>query len=316
MRNLVLFDASVATDNLGDHIIMDAIRRWVDSSLADVFTTTVPTHDYTGPVARQQIARADIKLVGGTNMLASHLWWHSQWKLRAADYLRIHDCILFGVGWHKYQAPPDFLSRLMYRQILSSRLLHSVRDRYTQNQLRLSGIENVIYTGCPTMWGLTTEHCSAVPEGKSDVAVVMLTAYRRDSSGDAAWLQQVAGRYRRVYFWSQMADDLAYMKSFGVDHEVLAPNNQALDHFLENNDCDYIGTRLHGGIRALQYKRRAAIMAVDNRAREIGKDTGLPVFHYESLADLTDWIQNGRQLKIEMPWGDIERWGAQFRAAR
>ena len=38
------------------------------------------------------------------------------------------------------------------------------------------------------------------------------------------------------------------------------------DALIQDTECDYIGTRLHGGIRALQHGRRSLILSVDNRA--------------------------------------------------
>jgi polysaccharide pyruvyl transferase WcaK-like protein len=46
---------------------------------------------------------------------------------------------------------------------------------------------------------------------------------------------------------------------------------------LKREDVDCVGTRLHAGIRALQRKRRAIILGVDNRAEEMGHDFDLPV---------------------------------------
>jgi hypothetical protein len=52
------------------------------------------------------------------------------------------------------------------------------------------------------------------------------------------------------------------------------PNARSLRY-----DVDFVGARLHGGIRALQRGRRTLTIALDNRAREIAGDTGMPVVY-------------------------------------
>jgi hypothetical protein len=39
---------------------------------------------------------------------------------------------------------------------------------------------------------------------------------------------------------------------------------------------DYIGTRLHGGSQMPSFKKKVMIIAIDNRAKEIGRETRLP----------------------------------------
>ena len=52
----------------------------------------------------------------------------------------------------------------------------------------------------------------------------------------------------------------------------MSPTLEAFDNLLESEiDLDYIGTRLHAGIRAIQKKRRSIIIGVDNRALEMQK---------------------------------------------
>ena len=46
---------------------------------------------------------------------------------------------------------------------------------------------------------------------------------------------------------------------------------------MANTEFDYVGTRLHAGILALNYRKRTLIIAVDNRAAEMKTDINLPV---------------------------------------
>ena len=60
-------------------------------------------------------------------------------------------------------------------------------------------------------------------------------------------------------------------------------------------NIDYVGTRLHAGIHALNHGIRSIIVEVDNRSAEIAKDTNLPVIK-------RDAITSGLKKMIESEW--------------
>lgn len=316
MKKYVVFDPSYVTDNLGDFIIMDAINEVLGEVLPEDYFFHIPSNDFMGPEALRQLKTAPMSFVGGTNMLTSHWWWYRQWNLRLIETFKVHDAVLVGVGWHKYQRLPDLFTRWVYRNILSSTVMHSVRDRYTESHLNKIGFNNVIYTGCPTMWKLTPDHCATVPVRKSNAVLLTLTAYLAKPEVDKAWLKAVARHYEEVYFWSQMHDDHEYAmklaQELGIRFKLISPSLEAYNQVLQTLDCDFIGTRLHGGVRALQHKRRALILAVDNRAAEISKDTHLHVVPREDVAGIENWIHNPRPLELTMPFDNIAKWKRQF----
>lgn len=313
MKKYVVYDPSYVTDNLGDFIILDAVNEILAEVFPHDYFFHVPTNDEMGPEAISQIKQAPMSFVGGTNILTSHWWWYRQWNMRLLDVFRIKNAVLLGVGWHKYQSVPDFVTKWVYHRVLSSTVQHSVRDKYTQSHLAKIGFNNVIYTGCPTMWKLTPEHCAAVPVRKSNIALITLTAYLAKPEVDKAWLDAVFKRYDEVYFWSQMHDDHEYAMSLAGDRlKVIQPSLEGYNKALRTMDCDYIGTRLHGGVRALQHFRRALILEVDNRAAEIGKDTQLHSIPRADVAGITKWIDNPRPLSLTMPFDNIARWKNQF----
>jgi hypothetical protein len=120
-------------------------------------------------------------------------------------------------------------------------------------------------------------------------------------------------RYERVYFWPQQALDVPYMRELGVDGFIpIKPDVAEYDRLLAQEDVDFVGARLHGGIRALQHGRRALVIPVDNRATEIGKSTLLPVIPRDDLEAIERWIDHPRPTRITMPWDEIDRWKAQF----
>ena len=81
---------------------------------------------------------------------------------------------------------------------------------------------------------------------------------------------------------------------------------------LENNDIDYVGTRLHAGIRAIQKKRRALVLSIDNRASEISNDIGMNVVPREDIEKIEFFITNEQKTSIKIPHKNIEAWKAQF----
>jgi len=317
MRKIVVFDPSQVTDNLGDFIIMDAVNSALYEIFPEDYLLHVPTHDCPGKGGMEQIAKSPLSFVGGTNMLTSHWLWYRQWKLRLQDVFKVKNSVLCGVGWHKYQSVPDFVTAYILRSMLSKTYLHSVRDRYTQKHLNAIGIQNVVYTGCPTMWNLTPEHCATVPARKAKIAVMTVTEYLKNIEVDRQWMETVLKHYDQVYFWSQMFEDLHYAKSqLGDKVKVIAPTLAAYNQFLATTDCDFVGNRLHGGIRALQHGRRTLILEVDNRAAEIGRDTGLQTLPRADIAGIEQWINNPKPVSIKMPFDDIAKWKRQFAAAR
>ncbi|AVQ17668.1 hypothetical protein [Fusobacterium mortiferum] len=87
---------------------------------------------------------------------------------------------------------------------------------------------------------------------------------------------------------------------------------ETYEDFLQSNECDFIGTRLHGGIKALQNKKRTIIIGIDNRAIEMS-EIGLPVIKRENIEkDLENMINSNLEIDINLPIESIENWKAQF----
>ena len=57
-----------------------------------------------------------------------------------------------------------------------------------------------------------------------------------------------------------------------------------------DKELDYVGTRLHAGVRAMQKGRRSIILSIDNRAREMGKDYNLNVIERNDIYKLEEYI--------------------------
>ena len=313
MRLVTLLDTSISTDNLGDEIIMDAVQGVLHALMPDAYIYRVPTHDYLGTVSRRLLKQSELSIVGGTNILSSRMGRRTElWKLMPWDVNAFGHAILLGVGWRDYMKRPSWYSRWLLRHLLSKEYVHSARDTYTME--KLSHLDHrALNTACPTMWSLTEEHCRDIPTSKAQDVVTTLTYYRPDPESDRALLFALARNYRRIYFWPQQSRDLPYFQSLGVPGiTIIQPSVRHYNQILENESVDFVGTRLHGGIRALQKGRRALIVMVDNRAAEIGKDTGLPVIERSYIHCIDTWINGSPKLALNLPQSAIARWKAQF----
>src|SRR5258706_7998267 len=71
MLPIVLYDNSIASNNLGDEIIMDAVERIVRQTLPDAYAFRVQTHDAISNVSRAIAGRCALGIVGGSNLLQS-----------------------------------------------------------------------------------------------------------------------------------------------------------------------------------------------------------------------------------------------------
>ena len=177
--------------------------------------------------------------------------------------------------------------------------------------VRSIGIQNVINTGCPTLWGFTSEACAALPKTRAEAVVTTLNTYIPDHTLDGRLIETLRARYKTIYAWVQTAEDHAYLKSFGEDVVILEPSLAAYDALLrEAPSLDYVGNRLHGGIRALQHGRRAIIVEIDNRAREMGRDFNLPTVERDDFARLEAMIDGALDIDVRPPTEIIAQWKA------
>ena len=310
----IIFDTSIATTNLGDHIIMDAVYRLADELFRDDFVINIPSHFSIHPLDLPTLRKYDTALVGGTNLLKNNTLGKRQWKVGIKDLLALRrKVVLLGVGWWQYQDKPvSGYTKWMYKSLFSKQHIHAVRDHYTQQKLNDIGITNVVNTGCPTVWNLHESHLSQINPKKRDTVVTTLTDYLRDVERDRQLLETLKRNYRSVYVWIQGSKDQAYIESLTTDVQYIAPKLSAFDQFLENEPCEYIGTRLHAGIRALQKKRKALIIGIDNRAIEMRNDIGLNVLERQRMDLLEERIHEEMSIKLYLDTDAIQRWKTQF----
>ncbi|HEM5123377.1 TPA: polysaccharide pyruvyl transferase family protein [Streptococcus suis] len=317
LNKIVLYNPAISSLNMGDHIIADAAKGQLDFVLKDAFTVEVSTHL---PISRMYLRHTkdfDLRFVCGSNLLRGKMdRLFRQWDIRLDQADLVGESILLGTGWWQYGDNPNLYTKTLYNTILSKKHIHSVRDNYTKQQLESIGITNVLNTACPTMWKLTEEHCAGIDPNKSRDVIFTLTDYNKDEIRDKQLIALLEKNYENVYYWIQGTKDYEYLQSIlPANHSIklVAPTLEAYDDILENDNIDYVGTRLHGGVRALQKKRRSIIIGIDNRAVEKQKDFNIRVIDRKDIDGLEDLLQQKLQMEIRIPEKEIEEWKSQFR---
>lgn len=316
-NKIVVFNTAMDTDNMGDHIIMHYCSNVLNEIMNNAEYISISTHTVPSEDQGEKVKQCKYKFVCGTNLLTSHIeeWWN--WRLPDGykgkmDYRNV---ILLGVGWGTYQDKCSDYSKLIYSLMLNPCVLHSVRDQYTEKKFREIGINNVINTGCPTMWNLTPQFCSTIPRKKARNVIATITDYRQDKVQDTIMFEILQRCYQNIYIWIQGKKDEEYIASLHLPEKViLIPRNlKAYEGMLKRGDIDYVGTRLHAGIYALNYRIRSIIIAVDNRAIEIAKDTNLPiVLRKEIQENLENFIKSSFSTKVRINLENINRFKHQF----
>ncbi len=310
----VLLDTSAESDNAGDQIIMECCLKELPEQFRKSELIRIPTHRPATKDEKEKLKKASYKILCGTNILSGRMRNYGLWKIDS-DAAPYRNTILMGVGFDSKSNNSDYYTRMLFHTILDKRYNHSVRDTFSEQMLKKLGIQNVIFTGCPTMWQLNEEHCKRIPQGKAKNVICTITDYNRDYSMDKKMLEILLESYKKVYFWVQGSSDLSYLHELGYEEKVcLIPSSlQEFDAILQQDNLDYVGTRLHAGIRAMNALHRSIIISIDNRAECISKDTGLPIVMRKDIPIcLKNKIFHDFTTEINLPWKNIERWKQQF----
>lgn len=314
-QSVVLFDPSIVTRNIGDEIIAEACTREIAEIFPEKFLCHAPTHESIGPRTYKLLHQSQLALLAGSNLLTGRMFGDRGWRIDPKDLVFVSDLVAMAIGWRSYQPALSWSSRLMLRRLLSRTWRHSVRDTYTAAIFGRLGFDNVLMTSCATMWRLTPQHLAGVPTHKAENVVFTLNS-NKISERDRVLIDCLKRHYKRLFFFPQGIDDIAYGRSLADGSFVqIDPSLQAFDRLLASDlDLDYVGLRLHGGIRALQHQRRTLIISIDNRAREIARDTGLPAVEQDELDERLDsMLVEPRYTRLRIPFDAIETWKEQFK---
>lgn len=308
-----VFDTAIGSDNLGDHIIMDSVWDVIREILPDAVISKTPSHRRATLAELRAGKKCALSIVGGTNILKSHMLVRGNWRITPLDYLYWRNVVLLGVGWQQYGGEADAATRLFFKSVLSRTHLQSVRDMHTHGKLHRH-VPTAIYTACPTMWELDEQRCRRIAVRKARNVVFAVTYYRPAPAQDRRVFEILKSRYDKVFFWPQQERDIPYLRDLGIADQVvpIKPDVRHYNDVLADGDVDFVGARLHGGIRALQRGRRAMIIPVDNRAIELGKSTFLPTVSRDDPDAIVRWIDNPAPTRVVLPTDAIRQWKAQF----
>ena len=328
MKKVVIFDTALGSSNVGDEIILDAVSR----NMADVFdrhfslrlATHVNNFSMKQVLHRNTKIRyfqdADWKFICGTNLIAQTRLGkiNSQWQIYPSNLSIYNNCILIGAGTTERTEKLDFYARYLYGKVLSKQYVHSVRDELTKKIVESLGCR-AINTGCPTLWELTPEHCASIPQGKADNCVISVSGYKDqiDEKRDRMMLHIIRRNYDKVWAWIQTTEDESYLsrleQSIGMEP---IPRIYSLSRFrdvLRNSNVDYIGTRLHGGVFALQNYCRSIVISIDHRADGFFETNNLPILRRKNVeGELEDRINSSFATEIRIHSDAIAEFKSQF----
>ncbi len=313
---ITIYDTAASSQNEGDKIIMEACSSILQDIFPDSSMKRFPTHIPMSTSDFFDSKDSDISFFCGTNAFRRNWRFRArknQWALNWWQRFLLNPVVTFGVGWNSYKTGSSLLSAATYRNLLSRKGTHSVRDEFTRQALMDIGIKNVINTGCPTLWGLTKSHISKIPTKKSNSVIFTLTDYNKDLYSDREFIDILVREYDDVYFWPQGSKDNNYLNSLGTCDKIkIIPPGLDNYNMMMRNDVDFVGTRLHAGIRALQKFRRSIIIAIDNRAIEMGRDFQIPIVLRGDIDGLKSMINSELHLNIKIPEENILSWRQQF----
>jgi hypothetical protein len=322
MKNIVLWDTGVATTNQGDVIIMEGVKKGLKPIFKGNYVVPFPTH--TTPFSIWQsyywwkakwVQDADYRFIGGSNLFATNLrYTTNDLNINLFNCKPMSNSVFCGVGNSTLDKKTNWYTQQIYKKILSKDFIHSLRDDESTAMLESYGFKGVT-TGCPSLWEITPELCKEIPHEKSDKVIFTLTgAGQRNPASDQQMLDILKKNYKKRYFWVQTIWDMDYLNTLKniEDIEIVAPALEAFAEVLDNNDIDYVGTRLHGGIFAIQHKKRVIIITLDNRARNIQKVNNINVLERENMDKLESLIKSSFKTDIWVDFEVINKWKSQF----
>ena len=325
METVILFDPGIRSLNKGDEIIMRSAEEQLDIAgiLKDNYVIHSATHAPIVTFYQNNNLNPRMRLYDETRLkfiCGSNLLWKDMLKPRPVFNVNLWNCrpyrnsILMGVGVGQAKSKTNIYTKKLYSKILSKDYIHSTRDQVAAEFLKGLGYQ-AIDTGCPTMWKFTPEFCAQIPTSKSDKVIFTLTDYGREKVYDQKLIDILKSKYKTVYFWIQGAFDLEYFNEFSNTDGIylVAPSVDEYSKILSMEDIDYVGTRLHAGMFAMQHKKRSIILAIDNRVRDMKATYDLQVLERHEIEKLPQLIESTFSTNVKIKQNNIDMWLSQFR---
>jgi hypothetical protein len=326
---IILLDPSLKDNqgnesiNLGDVIIYESVSKYLKELFPDKDLLRISTHTFPEKKYFEILKKNNLKFFGGTNALSSDVRKYHQWKFNEKNFFFINpgvkNVILMGVGWWQYQSKPTITTKIFYNRVLSKKHFQSVRDEYTKNKVIGMGFAKTLNTSCPTTWEL-----NGLDVNRKNIAIknclFMITDYKTEPVLDNELMKIILEYYSgEIYFFPQGTLDIEYINSlqfYKSNKNKIKILNRTVNEFkncINRTDINFIGTRLHGGIKCLQNRLDSIIIGVDNRAKEMGKDINLPVVDRSDFTLLKKWLHGENVFSsILLPMEKIRKWKNQF----
>lgn len=326
MKKIILFNPAIGSTNLGDCIIINSILSEMDTAFNKNFLTQYSTktpllQDYQFASKHNGVVNncknADLKLLCGTNLIKTNLMrLTSDWNIDILSSKLYKNAVCIGCGLDGYSRSINNYTRSIYNQVFSKEIIHSTRDKRTKDFLESLGVK-AINTGCPTMWQLTENFCSSIPTRKAKQVLFTLTDYNKSPEFDREILKILLKNYEHIYAWPQGINDYNYFFDLEMGKKdkitILSPNINVLKNTLKNNTIDYIGTRLHAGILAINYKKRSIIISIDNRTNDISVTWNINSVERNDIFDVLDQkINSIFKTEVNINLDAINGWKSQF----
>jgi polysaccharide pyruvyl transferase WcaK-like protein len=145
-----------------------------------------------------------------------------------------------------------------------------------------------------------------------------LTDYGKAPKYDQILIDTLKRNYHKVFFWIQGAFDKTYFDQLqntdGI--EIVSPSLESYHQLLSTEQLDYVGTRLHGGIYALQHQKRTIILSIDNRVQDIQESYSLPVLERSKISELGTFLNQRLEINVRINQQNIKKWLSQFERAK
>lgn len=329
-KHIVLLDPSLGnnngaiSNNLGDLIIYESIKEVLKEIFPEATIVRVSTHVEIGSTEKKILKSADITFVGGSNLLCSNIRHFNRFtpKKNKGFYLfpGFKNTVLIGAGWNNYDQPPDWATKIYYRKILNKEYYQSLRDNYSVNQLNHIGLNKNLNTCCPTAWNLNTDFVNKF-NPKLNTILYTVNGFHNIRKIDENIIEIIfRSEPKDIFFFPQTTLDIEYFSTLEIykknkkRFKIMGLRIEELLHLLKSIKLNYIGARLHSGIRCLKENNPTLILGFDNRAFEINKDTKLNVVDFTDLNTINNWVM-GKYIPplIELPKANILLWKNQFK---
>ena len=323
MKKVLLLDTSIASNNMGDEIIMRSAEQYLDHRLfKGYYKLRYPTHTVAftaysskGWEKAEIVRGADMKFIFGTDLLCKDMLHPiNLWNINYLNCSPLKGTVTVGCGCSLEKIKHiNLYTRKLYDKVLSHEFIHSTRDEETKLFLEQMGFKAVV-TGCPTLWSLTPEVCKNIPATKSDSVVFTLSGTSKDLKKDQYLIDTLNRNYNEIYFWVQTIFDLEYLNEFkNIENiNVLNCDLNGYSEFLLSHDVDYVGIRLHGGIFAMQHNKRTIIIAIDHRARNINLNNHLNCIERNAIEGIDEMINSDIVTNVKIDYKTLKGWFDQF----